>query len=367
MVTRKTEKKYTILSINPGSTTTKAGIHKNKKKIAELNISHNAEKLREYSSILDQYEFRYSIIRNWMKENSVKKIHAVVARGGLIQPVPGGTYRIDDEMIQDLRESEIKHASNLGALIAMEFSKEFSIPSYIVDPVVVDEMQNLARYSGHPSIRRYPIFHALNQKATAKRYSEKIGKDYKQLNLIVCHMGGGITVGAHKKGRVIDVNNALTGEGPFTPERSGALPCYEILQILKKREISIDDAFTMLRGESGLTAYTGSSDLREIRKQIHDGKKEYQEVIDAMVYQIAKEIGSLAAVLKGEVDQIILTGGIANDYYVINALKKYTRYISKITVYPGEDELLALTEGALSVLQKKEKARRYKKSIIARQ
>lgn len=366
MSKKSASKKFKILSINPGSTTTKVAIYQNNQEFLSVQKNHSNDSLSHFESILDQYEFRFEIIERWLKSNKISKIDAVVARGGLIKPVPGGVYYIDDNMIHDLKTSPIQHASNLGALIAREFSKKYSVPSYIVDPVVVDEMDELARFSGHPDIKRYPIFHALNQKAVAKRYAEKSGKNYEKLHLIVCHMGGGITIGAHKKGKVVDVNNALTGEGPFTPERSGSLPCYQLIDLLKEKKKSISDIYKMLRGDSGLIAYTGTNNVRDIREKINQGNEKLKLILDSMIYQIAKEIGSMASVLKGKADRIILTGGIAHDSYVVKELRKYVQYIAKVIVYPGEDELQALASGVLRVLQKKETPKNYRDNIIKR-
>jgi butyrate kinase len=252
-----------------------------------------------------------------------------------------------------------QHASNLGGLLAREIGDQLGIPSYIVDPVVVDELSDVARYAGHPLFHRTSIFHALNQKAVAKRYAKEHGKKYEDLNLIVCHMGGGCSIGAHVHGSVVDTQNALDGDGPFSPERSGSLPTGQLVSLCFSGKYTAGEVRKMLAGHGGLVAYTGSNDMRDLLKAAHNGDKEIAGAVDAFHYQISKEIGAMAVVMKGQVDQIILTGGIAYGKETVDAITDMVGWIAPITVYPGEDELLALAQGALRVLNGEEPARVY--------
>ena len=281
-------------------------------------------------------------------------------RGGVLKPVHGGTYLTTDAMIDTLKKGPYgHHASNLGGLLAREIGSALHIPSYIVDPPVVDELAPLARYSGHPLITRRSIFHALNQKAVAKRYAKEHGKKYEDLNLIVCHMGGGCSIGAHVHGSVVDTQNALDGDGPFSPERSGSLPTGQLVSLCFSGKYTVGEVRKMLAGHGGLVAYTGSNDMRDLLKAAAEGDKEIAATVDAFHYQIGKEVGAMAAVMKGKVDQIILTGGIAYGQETVDAITDMVGWIAPITVYPGEDELLALAQGALRVLNGEEPARVY--------
>ncbi len=363
----KKQEKYNILVINPGSTSTKIGYFVNEHPEDVVNIHHGASELSGFRSVMDQSDFRKKAIFDHFHKNYPDvRFHGVAARGGLIRPVPGGVYLVDKEMLEDLRNATIQHASNLAAVIGQEIAKEFGVKAYIMDPVVVDEMDALGRYSGHPDIRRYPIFHALNQKEVARRFSLVQGKKYSTVNLIVCHIGGGISVGVHRRGKVVDVNNAITGEGPFTPERSGALPAMEIIKMIQSGAIDFSIALGMLQGKGGLVAYTGTSDVEEIQSRIRSGEKNLEEVMDAFVYQIAREIGAASAVLKGKVDGILITGGVAHDAKIVRKIKSYVSYIGQVAVYPGEHELSALASGVYRVLTGKEKVRNYAASVIKR-
>ena len=290
-----------------------------------------------------------------------RTLSAVSGRGGLLRPIRGGTYAVNDNLVRDCTIGvQGQHASNLGGLIAREIGDELGIPSYIVDPVVVDELADVARYAGHPLFQRVSIFHALNQKAVAKRFAKEHGKKYEDLNLIVCHMGGGCSIGAHVKGSVVDTQNALDGEGPFSPERSGTLPTGQLVKLCCSGKYTEAELNRMLSGRGGLVAYTGSNDMRYLLAEAEHDKK-IAGVVDAFHYQIGKEIGSMAAVMHGKVDQIIFTGGIAYGKETIDAISEMVSWIAPITVYPGEDELLALAQGALRVLKGEEKAKEYRR------
>ncbi len=352
---------YEILVINPGSTSTKIGVFSDEKMLFDVTLRHSAEEIGRYPTIADQKDFRKELVEKALADNNydIHNLSAVSARGGLVAPLPGGTYTINEKLLHDSRAGVSgQHASNLGALIAHEIGQELHIPAFVVDPPVVDELMDKARISGHPAIARKSKFHALNQKAVAKRYAKEVGRPYEDLNLIVCHMGGGISVGAHKKGLIVDTQNALDGEGPFSPERSGTLPTGALVDLCFNPDYSQNDIRKMLTGRGGMVAYTGSTDMREVTERAKTNKK-VALVLDAFHYQIAKEIGAMAVALEGKVDQIILTGGIAYGEATQKALKEQVEWIAPVTVYPGEDELLALTQGALRVLKGEEEARTY--------
>lgn len=351
-----------ILTINPGSTSTKIAIFDNEKAVFEEVLRHPSSEINKYETIFDQYEFRKNVILETLEKKDINltKLSAVVGRGGLLKPIAGGTYKVDENMLEDLKKGVLgEHASNLGGVLAYEIAEQLNIPSFIVDPVVVDEMDDIARISGMPEIDRISILHALNQKAVARRAAKDLNKGYEDLNLIVAHLGGGISVGAHKKGRVIDVNNALDGEGPFSPERSGGLPVGDLAKLCFSGKYTHGEIKKLIKGSGGLVAYLGTNDGREVVKMIESGDKKAEIVYKAMAYQVAKEIGSLSAVLKGDVDAIVLTGGIAYDKLFISWIEKSVKFISKVLVYPGEDEMIALAQGGLRVLNGEEEAKKY--------
>lgn len=354
---------YKLLIINPGSTSTKIGVYEDENQILEETLRHSVEEIGKYSSIFEQLNFRKEVILKVLKEKNfhINTLSAVVGRGGLLKPIEGGTYSVNERMLEDLKVGvQGQHASNLGGILANEIAKSLNIPSFIVDPVVVDEMDEVARISGMPEIERKSIFHALNQKAVAKRYAKEKGKKYEELNLIVAHMGGGISVGAHKNGRVVDVNNALDGEGPFSPERSGGLPVADLTKMCFSGKYTLEEMRKKINGKGGFVAYLGTNNAKEVGDKAVAGDKKYKLLFDAMAYQVAKEIGKCAAVLCGKVDAIILTGGIAYSKDMQKAIKEKVEFISSIVVYPGEDELLALAQGGLRVLNGEEEAREYK-------
>lgn len=352
---------YKILIINPGSTSTKIGVYEDETQLMEETLRHTTEEIAQYDTIYDQKDFRKNVILDVLKEKDVdlNSIDVVVGRGGLLKPIPGGTYATTPELLEDLKiGKQGQHASNLGGLLAYDIAQEIDVPSYIVDPVVVDELQDVARLSGHPLMDRVSIFHALNQKAVAKRYAKEAGKPYDELNLIVVHMGGGVSVGAHKNGQIIDVANALDGDGPFSPERSGGLPSGQLMKVCFSGDYTQAEVGKMINGNGGFNAYLGTNDMREVVEMAKTDEKAAL-VRDAFHYQLGKEIGSMAVVLDGKVDQIILTGGIAYNQITCDYFKDHCGFIAPITVYPGEDELLALAQGALRVMNGEEEAKQY--------
>ena len=355
--------KHTLLVINPGSTSTKIGVYEEENKILEKNIVHSSEELKKFEKISDQLDFRKNIILKILEENNIdiKSIHSIVGRGGLLRPMESGTYYVNDTMEEDLKIGvQGEHASNLGGIIAKSISQGNGSKAFIVDPVVVDEMDKVSRITGLPEIKRVSIFHALNQKAIAKRYAREYGIDYKECNLIIVHMGGGVTVGAHKNGRVIDVNNGIYGEGPLTPERSGALPALSLIELCFSGKYSKEEIKRKIVGNGGVSAYLKTNNFKEVEELAALGNEEAKTIIEVFIYQVAKEIGSYATVLKGKVDAIILTGGIAYSKFITKGIEDRVKFISKVLVYPGEDELKALAEGALRVLRGEEEAKEYK-------
>lgn len=353
---------YKLLIINPGSTSTKIGVYEDETSLFEETLRHSSEEMQNFSGIFDQLDFRKNIILDILKEKNfdIKDLDAVVGRGGLLKPIEGGTYAVNESMLRDLKIGVLgQHASNLGGIIASEIGKELDIPSFIVDPVVVDEMDDVARISGMPEIQRKSIFHALNQKAVAKRYAKEQNKDYNKINVIIAHMGGGISVGAHKHGRVVDVNNCLDGEGPFSPERSGSLPVGDLAKLCFSGKYTLDEIKKKINGKGGFVAYLNTNDARDVEKLVNLGDKKAELVFEAMSYQVSKEIGACAAVLSGKVDAIILTGGIAYGKATVKSITDRVSFIAPVVVYPGEDELLALVQGGLRVLKGEEKAKTY--------
>ncbi|PYZ94370.1 butyrate kinase [Salipaludibacillus keqinensis] len=353
---------FRILSINPGSTSTKIGVFDNEREVLEQTIRHDRETISKFDSIIDQYVFRKEMILKTLDESGINlsKLSAVVGRGGLLRPIEGGTYKVNDQMLEDLRTGYSgQHASNLGGIIANEIAGQLNIDAYIVDPVVVDELDPIAKISGFADFERKSIFHALNQKAVARKVSVELGKPYEQLKLIVVHMGGGVTVGAHKNGKVIDVNNGLHGEGPFSPERAGTVPAGDLVSMCFSGEHYASDIMKKIVGQGGLVGYLGTNDAVEVENRISKGDDQAELVYEAMAYQIAKEIGSNAAVLAGEIDAIVLTGGLAYGKEFVNKIVSRVKWISKVIIKPGENEMQALSEGALRVLRGEEKAKLY--------
>ena len=350
------------LIINPGSTSTKIGVFEDETLLFEETLRHSTEEIAQYASIVDQKDFRKQIILDLLEEKDfdIRSLQVIVGRGGMLKPIPGGTYAVSDDLLHDLKiGKQGQHASNLGGILAREIGDEIGVPSYIVDPVVVDELMPIARYSGVPELPRTSVFHALNQKAVAKRYAKEKGVPYESLNLIVVHMGGGVSVGAHEKGRVIDVFNALDGDGAFSPERAGAVPSGALIRMCFSGEYTEKEVYKKIVGGGGFNAYLGTNDMRDVAKMIDEGDTHADEVREAFILQVCKNIGSMSCVLKGKVDAIIVTGGIAYNKAVVDKMEERAGFIAPFTVYPGEDELLALAQGALRVLNGEEKAMEY--------
>jgi len=344
-----------ILAINPGSTSTKIAVYQGDKSVFLKNIKHSAEELSHFELISEQFEFRKDIIMQELidAEIQIDLIEVVVGRGGLVKPIESGIYAVNDRLKEDLRIGVLgEHASNLGGLIADNIAQ--SLPkakAYIADPVVVDEMIDVARVSGHPEFQRVSIFHALNQKAIGRAFAQSIDKKYEDINVIVAHLGGGISVGAHLKGRIIDVNNALDGEGPFSPERSGTLPAGALAKLCFSGKYTLDDVKKMIKGEGGLVAHIGTNDAYEVEVKAKNGDAKAKLIQDAMSYQVAKSIGAMASVLKGDVDGILLTGGIAHNPDLVNYVKDMVSFIAPVVVYPGEDEMKALAMNGYMVMR----------------
>lgn len=344
-----------ILVINPGSTSTKIAIYQQERVIFLKTIRHTPEELRKYKRITDQFEFRRDVIINELKgaDVHIETIDAVIGRGGLVKPIASGVYRVNETMRTDLLECKRgEHASNLGALIAADVAKQLpSAQAFIADPVVVDELEPLARFSGHPLFERRSIFHALNQKAVARSHAKSIMKKYEDLNLIVVHLGGGITVGAHRKGKVIDVNQGLDGDGPFSPERSGTLPVGQLVKVAFSGIYSQTKMNEMILGKGGMVAYLGTNDAYIAERAARDGDEKSLQVLQAMAYQVSKEIGAMSTVLNGKVDAILITGGIANSKWFCNLISERVYRIAPVHLYPGEDEMGALAENATLALE----------------
>ena len=350
------------LIINPGSTSTKIGVFEDETLLFEETLRHSTEEIAQYASIVDQKDFRKQIILDLLakKDFDINSLQVIVGRGGMLKPIPGGTYAVSDDLLNDLKIGrQGQHAYNLGGILAREIGDAIGAPSYIVDPVVVDELMPIARYSGVPEMPRTSVFHALNQKAVAKRYAKEKGVPYESLNLIVVHMGGGVSVGAHEKGRIIDVFNALDGDGAFSPERAGAVPAGALIKMCFSGEYTEKEVYKKIVGGGGFNAYLGTNDMREVAKMVADGNKKAAEIREAFILQVTKDMGSMACVLNGKVDQIIVTGGIAYNKDVVDRMQERAGFIAPFTVYPGEDELLALVQGALRVMNGEEEAMKY--------
>ena len=357
-------KKYRILAINPGSTSTKIAVFENSKPLFIKTLKHNSDELKKFANIVDQYQFRKEAIINELKAGDVEieSINIVVGRGGLIKPIPSGVYEVNEAMINDLKIGiSGQHASNLGGLIAADIAKSLpNVKAYIADPVVVDELQDVARIAGHPDFKRTSIFHALNQKAIARRHAHSNGRKYEDMSIIVAHMGGGISIGAHLYGKVIDVNNALDGDGPFTPERSGSLTVRQVVKHCFSGKYTEEDIEKMICGESGFVAYLGTNQAYEVEIKAKEGDAKSILLQNAMSYQIAKSIGEMATVLKGKVDAILLTGGIANNKDACHYIREMVEFIAPVITYPGEDEMSALAMNGLMILNDETEVKTYK-------
>jgi len=347
--------KYRILAVNPGSTSTKIAVYENETNVFLKNIKHTADELAEFKDIASQDNFRKSAILRELKEagQDINTMDIVVGRGGLVKFIPSGVYQVNEAMIRDLHKSPMgEHASNLGGLIAHDLVQSMNnVKAYIADPVVVDELEDIARITGHPNFERVSIFHALNQKAIARKFASEIDEKYENLNLIVVHLGGGISVGAHLKGKVIDVNNALNGEGPFSPERTGTLPAWQLADYCLSGKAEKSVIKKMITGKGGFVAYLNTNDAYAVEMRAKEGDEKAQFISDAMAYQVAKEIGAMATVLKGIVDGILLTGGIAYNKQFCSFIEQMVSFIAPVKVYAGEDEMMALALNGLMVLR----------------
>lgn len=357
------DKNVRILAINPGSTSTKIAVYRNGEVFFLKTIRHSAEELNQFKNIADQFDYRRNIIYEELKNADLRldMIKIVMGRGGLVKPIPAGVYRVNEAMKEELREGRYgEHASNLGALIADDIARKLpDAKAYIADPVVVDELEPIARYSGHPLFARTSIFHALNQRAIARTHAKSMNKRYEDLNLIVAHLGGGVSVGAHRKGRVVDVNQALDGEGPISPERSGTLPAGMLLKLAFSGDYTYNEMKAMVTGKGGLYAYTGVNDAYKVELAALDGDQLSLELMETMAYQTAKYIGAAATVLKGDVDAVLITGGMANSKWFANLIIERIYKIGPVYIYPGEDEMRALAENAEMVLSGEVEAKEY--------
>lgn len=359
--------KQVILVINPGSTSTKVALFNQETLLVDQTIRHKAEELSQFARIMDQKAFRRQLIMNVLEENNytIEDLRAVVGRGGLLKPIPGGTYIVDEAMLDDLiHERYNTHASNLGAIIAHDIAELAGVKAFIVDPVVVEEMAPIAKLSGLKGINRRSVSHALNQKAVARKSLEKDNKAYEESNVIVAHLGGGISIGAHSQGRMIDVINGLDGEGPYSPERTGALPLFDFAKKIIEEKLQLEEVKKLLAGKGGIYSYINEIDLRQVLARIDKGDQEAKFYLDVMCYQIGKAIGEMATVLKGQVELIILTGGGAYSDYIVKEIKKAVEWIAPVETVPGEMEMEALNAGALRVLDGKEEARNYNETTI---
>jgi len=353
-----------ILAINPGSTSTKISVFDDHDDTFTMNIKHSTEELCSFHSVMEQHGFRKDLILSELKNAgiSLPSIEVVVGRGGLVKPIPGGVYKINDTLLRDLKEEVMgTHPSNLGGLLAFEIACEIGpeIKAYIVDPPIVDELDDIARISGIPDISRKSIFHALNQKAVARRFAREHWKKYEDLNLIIVHLGGGITVGAHKKGRVVDVNNGLDGDGPFSPERSGGLPAGDLVKLCFSGDYTINEIKKKITGQGGLVAYLGTNSAYETGQKVKEGDETAELIYKAMAYQVSKDVGAMATVLSGDIDAIVLTGGIAYDEVFCKWIEERVGFIAKVIIYPGEDEMKALAEGVYYAIKGEIEIREY--------
>lgn len=350
-----------ILVINPGSTSTKMAVFEDDKQLVRSSIAHTPEQLSKFDEVIQQFDFRKQLVLDELNRLNIPvEFQAVVGRGGLAKPVAGGVYEINELMLEDTRNALHWHACDLGCMIAHSIAKEIpGCRSFIADPGVVDELNDYARICGSPLMKRICIWHALNQRAIARRYAKDIGKEYEDLNLIICHLGGGISIAAHEHGRAVDANNALDGEGPFSPERAGSLPAADLIRLCFSGKYTEKELLKGIAGKAGLTALLGSNNMMEIEDRIAKGDKKAELIVDAMIYHIAKNIAAQSAVLCGNIDAILLTGGIAKSDYVISRLRKRIDFLAPTFVYPGEDELEALALNAYWVLTGKLVAQEY--------
>lgn len=356
---------FQVLAINPGSTSTKIAWFLDDERLWQETATHDPEELGAFPSVADQYEYRLQTIERTVEEKSsdFDVLSAVVGRGGILEPIPGGTYAVDDLMIGHLRRGKPwEHASNLGGIMARAIAQPRGIPAFIVDPVAVDEMDDISRITGLPELPKRSLAHTLNVKATVRLAARDLGKLWDELDVVVAHLGGGITICAHSRGRMIDVNNA-NEFGPFSPERAGGVPAGDLIRFCFSGEHTMQDVRRRLVGRGGIMGYLGTSDMREVKKRIEGGDESAGVVYRSMALQVAKEIASYAVTLKGKVDAILVTGGVAHDSDFVRLVQERIQWIAPVLLYPGEDEMSALNEGALRVLRGEEKPRIYGDSI----
>ncbi|MBO7703539.1 MAG: butyrate kinase [Solobacterium sp.] len=354
---------YQILAINPGSTSTKIALFEDETLVKEITLDHPISEIEKYDHIMDQLEFRKKVIVGWLNEIGfdMKTLDAVSGRGGLVKAIPGGTYAVNRKLVDDLHTAvNGEHASNLGGVLAREIADEVGCRAFIVDPPSVDDFDEISRISGMPDIQRISKFHALNHRAVAREYARKTGRKYRDLNLIVAHMGGGGSVAAHRKGKAINCYNGLDGDGAFSPTRSGGIPSGDLIRLCYSGKYpTVNDMMKRCVGNAGIVAYLGTNDMREVNKMIEEGNEQARLVKEAFILQVSHDIAAMAADLKGEVDQIILTGGIAHGKDVTDAITDRIGWIAGVTVIPGEREMLALAQGAYRVLSGEEEAQVY--------
>ncbi|MDD4993508.1 MAG: butyrate kinase [Paludibacter sp.] len=353
---------YKILSVNPGSTSTKFAVYEDERLVSLHTIRHTSDELNVYKTLSEQSEFRKNVILDRLNEEGfvLSELSAIVGRGGMVRSLESGVYTVNERLIHDLKyATQGEHASNLGGIIAHEIAHEIpNCQAFIADPVVVDEMQEVARISGLPLIPRRSMFHALNHKAVGRKYAKLHSTSYEKLNLVVAHLGGGISVAAHRQGKVVDVNQGLDGYGPFSPERAGTLDAGILVKLCFSGRYTLEEVKKMLVGNGGLMVHLGTNEIPAIVQMVENGDEQAKIVLEAMAYQVAKEIGAMFAVLKGDVDAIILTGGIAHSQFVVNYIEKMVSFMGKVVIYPGEDEMEALAMSGLRVLRG-EKAKEY--------
>ncbi|MGG6544417.1 UNVERIFIED_CONTAM: butyrate kinase [Prevotella sp. 15_C9] len=354
-------KTYKILAINPGSTSTKISVSRNEELLFVEDIKHSREELSRFEKISDQYEFRKQHVLDELKRRDIPlDFDATVGRGGLSKAVPSGVFRVNPQMITDQKKAFHQHACDLGCMLAYEIAELIpGCPSFVADPGVVDEMVPEAHVTGLPNVKRICIWHALNQKAIARRYAKDRETTYDKLNLIICHLGGGISIAAHEKGRAVDANNALDGAGPFSPERTGTLPMSEIIHLCFTSGMTEEELLRLVSARGGLLAHLGTNDMRAITERIATGDKHAELVVSAMLWHVAKAIAAEAAVLNGKVDAVLLTGGLCYSDYVVSRLRKRIEFLAPVVVYPGQDEMLALTENALAALKGEREVKDY--------
>lgn len=346
-----------VFAINPGSTSTLCSLFEDEKEVKREKLSHSAEELKQYKTSLDQLEFRAKIIEQLIDKWEIKKLDAVVGRGGPFKPIVSGTYEVNETMLDDVKHGKVQaeHISNIGALLADKIARKFNVPAFTVDPVSVDEFEPLARVAGIPELTRVALQHTLNIKAMARKAASELGKSIDELNLIVAHLGGGISICPLKLGKIIDANNANEG-GPFSPERSGSLPVTQLAKLCFSGKYDEKTLKKRLVGNGGLTAHLGTNDLKEVENRVNNGDEKAKFYTEAMAYQIAKEIGAMAAVLKGKVDAVVLTGSAVYYKLLVDLIKERIGFIAPILELPGENEMLALAQGTLRVLNGAEKA-----------